>query len=102
MKLKGRIHLPQNLIKKLSWGIAGCGKFTETTFLPELLKIRKNKVNSVYSGNLDRAKFRDRRSEYTRYNGTKHDGNRRLFGTPNIITYFHISSFEDLDLGNKL
>lgn len=57
MKLKGRIHLPQNLIKKLSWGIAGCGKFTETTFLPELLKIRKNKVNSVYSGNLDRAKF---------------------------------------------
>jgi hypothetical protein len=43
--------------------------------------------------NLDHQKFYDRKTGYCRYNGTKHDGSRRFFGTPNIITYFHISSF---------
>lgn len=42
---------------------------------------------------LDAKKFQDRKTEFVRYNGTKHDGSRRFFGTPNIITYFHISSF---------
>ncbi len=42
---------------------------------------------------LDDQKFRKYKTEYIRYNGTKHDGNRRFFGTPNIITYFHVSSF---------
>ena len=30
---------------------------------------------------------------YATDSGTKHDGSRRFFGTPNIVTYFHISSF---------
>lgn len=42
---------------------------------------------------LDANKFHERKTEFVRYNGTKHDGSRRFFGTPNIITYFHISSF---------
>lgn len=42
---------------------------------------------------LDSQKFHEKKTEYVRYNGTKHDGSRRFFGTPNIITYFHISSF---------
>ena len=42
---------------------------------------------------LDMNRFHERKTEFVRYNGTKHDGSRRFFGTPNIITYFHISSF---------
>ncbi len=57
MKLNERLHLPVNIIKKLCWGIAGCGKFTETSLLPELLKIRRNKVSAIYSSTLDRAKY---------------------------------------------
>ena len=44
-------------------------------------------------GRLDDEKFHERKTDFSRYSGTKHDGNRRLFGTPNIVSYFHISSF---------
>lgn len=44
-------------------------------------------------GTLDSNKFHERKTEYVRYNGTKHDGSRRFFGTPNIVSYFHVSSF---------
>jgi hypothetical protein len=42
---------------------------------------------------LDENRFHERKTEFVRYSGTKHDGSRRFFGTPNIITYFHVSSF---------
>lgn len=34
-----------------------------------------------------------RESDYVRYSGTKQDGNRRFFGTPNPISYFYVASF---------
>lgn len=34
-----------------------------------------------------------RSTDYVRYNGTKHDGNRRYFGTPNPISYFYVADF---------
>ncbi len=34
-----------------------------------------------------------RPTDYVRYNGTKHDGNRRYFGSPNPISYFYVSEF---------
>ncbi len=37
--------------------------------------------------------YRDRETDYVRYSGTKQDGNRRLFGTPNPISYFYVASF---------
>ena len=43
---------------------------------------------------LDSKEFNQRRTtEFAKYSGTKHDGNRRFFGTPNIISYFHVSTF---------
>ena len=27
--------------KKLKWGLAGCGKFAETVFIPTLLQLKK-------------------------------------------------------------
>lgn len=43
--------------------------------------------------NLENTKFRRRSSDFIRYNGTKHDRNRRFFGTPNLISYYHVSAF---------
>lgn len=38
-------------------------------------------------------RFRKRSSPLVPYNGTKHDGSRRAFATPNPIQYFHVCEF---------
>lgn len=43
-------------IRKLKWGIAGCGKYAENTFVPTMHMMRKSTVHSVYSGSGQRAK----------------------------------------------
>ncbi len=50
VKIKGPV------VKKLKWGVAGCGRFTEHTFIPTMKFLRKSAVNSYYSHNLNRAK----------------------------------------------
>ena len=51
---KKRIRLKRIKIK---WGVAGCGKYLENTFLPSLELLKKSKLTSVYSKKLSRAKF---------------------------------------------
>ncbi|MGA8266002.1 MAG: Gfo/Idh/MocA family oxidoreductase [Ignavibacteriaceae bacterium] len=46
----------QSKIKKIKWGAAGCGRFTEFSFIPALEFLRKSTINSVYSGTAARAK----------------------------------------------
>jgi predicted dehydrogenase len=43
------------MAKKLKWGIAGCGKYAEKTFIPTLLQLRKSILASVFSHSLSRA-----------------------------------------------
>ena len=43
-------------IQKLKWGIAGCGKYAEHTFIPALALLRRSTLNSFYSHKLSRAK----------------------------------------------
>jgi len=43
-------------VKKLKWGVAGCGRFTENTFIPTIKFLRKSVINSFYSHNSNRAK----------------------------------------------
>jgi predicted dehydrogenase len=43
-------------MKKLKWGVAGCGRFTEHTFIPTLKFLRRSSVQSFFSHNLNRAK----------------------------------------------
>lgn len=50
------LKLPVRLNKKLKWGVAGCGKYTEETFLPTLQQLSKSKLISVYSSDPLRAK----------------------------------------------
>lgn len=51
------LKLKKGVLSRLKWGVAGCGKFTESAFLPTLAKIPRNKLVSVYSGDIKRAQF---------------------------------------------
>ncbi len=42
--------------KKIKWGIAGCGRFAENSFLPAIRFTRKSNVTSLYSRDFNRAK----------------------------------------------
>ncbi|MBP9582796.1 MAG: Gfo/Idh/MocA family oxidoreductase [Ignavibacterium sp.] len=42
--------------KKLKWGVAGCGRFAENSFLPAVRLTRKSTVVSLYSRDKNRAK----------------------------------------------
>ncbi len=55
MKLKGNVKSIYSKVKRLKWGIAGCGKFAENTFIPTLLLLKKNVLTSVYSSDINRA-----------------------------------------------
>jgi predicted dehydrogenase len=44
------------VVKKLKWGIAGCGRFAEHTFIPTSKFLRRSVVKSFFSHNLNRAK----------------------------------------------
>jgi len=41
---------------KLKWGVTGCGRFSEHTFIPTLKFLRRSDVQSFYSHNISRAK----------------------------------------------
>jgi len=51
-----RLKSPINLMRKLKWGVAGCGKFAETTFIPTLLQLKKSSLVAVYSFDINRSK----------------------------------------------
>ncbi len=53
MERKIKIHAPR--VKKIKWGIAGCGNFTENSFLPALQQLKRSKLVSVYSRDLSRS-----------------------------------------------
>ncbi len=42
--------------KKLKWGVAGCGRFAENSFLPAVRLTRKSTIVSLYSRDKDRVK----------------------------------------------
>ena len=44
------------ILKKLKWGVAGCGRYAEHTFIPTMHMMRKSSVHSVFSNSSERAK----------------------------------------------
>lgn len=56
--------------------------------------------NGIISHLKDKSLHKKRDTDYIRYVGTKHDGNRRPYGTPNPISYFQICQFIE-DYWNK-
>lgn len=57
MKNPGKFKKIFSAKKRLKWGVAGCGRFTENAVLPILTQLKKSAVVSVYSSNAARAKF---------------------------------------------
>ncbi|MFH1195957.1 MAG: Gfo/Idh/MocA family oxidoreductase [bacterium] len=47
--------LPHRL-KKLRWGVAGCGKYTETDFLSSFQQLKRSTAVAVFSHDINRAK----------------------------------------------
>ncbi len=43
-------------LKKIKWGVAGCGRYSELSFIPTLHLLRRSTLNSVFSNNRERAK----------------------------------------------
>ncbi len=56
MKQRERLKIRRRSSRKLRWGVAGLGRFTESSFLPVLQQRKKNKLVAVYSSDLQRAK----------------------------------------------
>jgi predicted dehydrogenase len=50
------IKIPKKYSKKLKWGVAGCGRFAEQTFIPTIKLLRTSVLTSLYSGDINRAK----------------------------------------------
>ncbi len=50
------VNVRKPVVKKLKWGVAGCGRFSEHTFIPTIKFLRRSFVQSFYSHNLNRAK----------------------------------------------
>ena len=42
--------------KKIKWGIAGCGRFAENSFLPAIRLTRRSSVTALYSRDISHAK----------------------------------------------
>lgn len=50
------VKVRRPVVKKIKWGVAGCGRFTEYTFIPTIKFLRRSVVHSFFSDNLNRAK----------------------------------------------
>lgn len=77
---------------KSRFQLLGGGLFPET-LPPCFISKDARRAFTGLVGKLDSRQFHTRKAEYIRYSGTKHDGSRRFFGTPNIVNYFHVCSF---------
>jgi len=51
------LRINRTRIKKLKWGVAGCGNFLENSFLPTFQQLKKSRLISVYSSSKQRAEF---------------------------------------------
>jgi predicted dehydrogenase len=53
----GRLIMKAAIPRRLRWGVAGCGNFVETSFLPALSLVQRSKLISVFSNDIKRAEF---------------------------------------------
>jgi len=51
-----KLRLSLGKERKLKWGVSGLGRYAESAFLPALIQSKRNKLISLYSSNLGRAK----------------------------------------------
>lgn len=61
------LKLKRPVVKKIKWGIAGCGRYAEHTFIPALTFFRRSTLHSLYSHKISRAKELAEKSGATGY-----------------------------------
>jgi predicted dehydrogenase len=61
------VRVRRHVVKKLRWGVAGCGRYAEHTFIPTMKFLRRSIVQSIFSHNLNRAKELAEKSGATGY-----------------------------------
>jgi len=44
-------------LKKINWGVIGCGNYSENTFLPTFVHLKTAKINSIFSKDIERSKY---------------------------------------------
>ncbi len=50
------MELLKSKFKKIQWGVSGCGKITEHSFVPAVQHLKRSQIKSVYSNSIERAK----------------------------------------------
>ncbi|MGB5288382.1 MAG: Gfo/Idh/MocA family oxidoreductase [Ignavibacteriaceae bacterium] len=50
------VGVRRSVSKKLKWGVAGCGRYAEHTFIPTMKFLRRSLIKSYFSHNINRAK----------------------------------------------
>jgi D-xylose 1-dehydrogenase (NADP+, D-xylono-1,5-lactone-forming) len=50
------LNIRKKILRRLRWGVAGCGNFAENSLIPTLQVMPKSKLVSLYSGDINRAK----------------------------------------------
>ena len=61
------VRVRRSVGKKLKWGVAGCGRFAEHTFIPTMKFLRRSVVQSFFSHDKNRAKELAEKSGATGY-----------------------------------
>jgi xylose dehydrogenase (NAD/NADP) len=61
------VGVRRSVVKKLKWGVAGCGRYAEHTFIPTMKFLRRSVVQSFFSHDLNRAKELAEKSGATGY-----------------------------------
>jgi predicted dehydrogenase len=89
------LALPKSSRRKLKWGVAGCGRFTEKSFLPAINLLRKSVVNSLFSNDSIRSKtlaekfaIRSSFSDYDEF--LKSDIDAVYIGSANVNHYYQV------------
>lgn len=50
------LNIRKKILRRLKWGVAGCGNFAEKSFIPALQLMPKSKLVSLYSSDINRAR----------------------------------------------
>lgn len=51
------LKIKKEIVRRLKWGVAGCGNFAENAFMPAIHLLPKSKLVSLYSSDINRARF---------------------------------------------
>ena len=86
MLIDKKVKISKPKLKRLNWGVAGASRIAEKEFLPAILQVKRSRLVSIYSHDLERAK----KLSSTFGGGSAHNDYYKFLETP--IDAVYISS----------